>query len=97
MPRKSALPHVKTVRSKGRTYLYFDTGKTDGRGRKIYAKLPPKDSPSFGATYGAMMRPLTAIECLLSGFPMGTLVSAGATQAEVVAAGPVFILDPPPL
>lgn len=54
MPRKTTLPYVKTVRAKGRTYLYFNTGKTDGRGRPIYIKLPPKDSPSFGATYAAM-------------------------------------------
>lgn len=54
MPRKTTMPHVKTVRSKGRTYLYFNTGKQDGRGRPIYAKLPPKDSPSFGAVYAAL-------------------------------------------
>jgi hypothetical protein len=55
MPRKSALPHVKTVRSKGRTYLYFDTGRVKANGGKIYAKLPAKDAPGFGATYAAMV------------------------------------------
>jgi integrase len=55
MPRKTAMPHVKTVRSKGRTYHYFDTGRRNANGAKVYAKLPPKDSPSFGATYAVMV------------------------------------------
>jgi hypothetical protein len=34
------------------------------------------------------MRPITAIECLLSGLPMGTLVSAAASSAVVIEGGP---------
>lgn len=54
MPRKTALPYVKTVRSKGREYLYFDTGRRTATGAKVYVPLPPKGSPSFGSTYAAM-------------------------------------------
>lgn len=40
------LKFVKTVRTKGKTYLYFDTGS--GR----YVRLPDAGSPDFGTKYG---------------------------------------------
>jgi integrase len=46
------LEHVKYVRSKGRLYAYFNTGKKQA-GRAIYARLPDPSSPSFFASYAA--------------------------------------------
>jgi integrase len=45
---------VKTVRSRGHTYQYFDTGK-DVNGKRVYRRMPDKSDPSFGAVYGALM------------------------------------------
>lgn len=46
------LEHVKLVRSKGKTYAYFNTGqKKDGKA--IYARLPDPASPGFFASYAA--------------------------------------------
>ena len=53
MPHK--LPkHVRRVRSKGRDYYYFDTGKRVGT-KKVYAALPSIRSPQFGATYATLL------------------------------------------
>lgn len=54
MARKPLKPeHVKTVRRKGREYLYFNTGqKRDGK--PIYVRLPPLSSAEFWPTYGAL-------------------------------------------
>lgn len=47
------LEHVKTVRAKGHTYLYFDTGeRVDGK--PVYKRLPPPSSPDFGTKYAAL-------------------------------------------
>lgn len=48
------LKYVKHVRSKGRDYYYFDTGKAVD-GKKVWAKLPSIKSPDFGASYAAML------------------------------------------
>jgi integrase len=46
------LPHVKTVRAGGRSYLYFNTGqKADGK--PIYKRLPDMSAPNFWAVYAA--------------------------------------------
>jgi integrase len=47
------LEHVKTVRSKGHTYLYFDTGETVN-GKPVYKRLPEPSSPDFGTKYATM-------------------------------------------
>lgn len=55
MPRKARfLDFVKVVRSKGREYLYFDTGQKDQRGKIIFKRLPGRSAETFGAVYGAM-------------------------------------------
>ncbi len=46
--------HVKRVRSKGREYLYFDTGKKVD-GKKVYARLPALRDAKFGGSYAAML------------------------------------------
>lgn len=48
------LPFVKYVRAKGKLYAYFNTGKKDARGKRIYAPMPPPSSPSFFDTYAVM-------------------------------------------
>lgn len=50
----SLLPHVKRVRSKGRDYLYFDTGTTKPSGATIYARLPDVTDPLFPGRYAAL-------------------------------------------
>ncbi len=48
------LKFVKKVRSKGRDYYYFDTGKAVA-GKKVYARLPDIRAPEFGNTYETML------------------------------------------
>jgi integrase len=57
MPRKQlyALPHVKTVKSKGARYLYFNTGEiVDGKAR--YIALGKEGDPDIGARHSNAMR-----------------------------------------
>jgi len=51
--RRKGLAYTKTVRSKGKVYVYFDTGDKDDRGNPIYKPLP-RDK-TFGAVYAAML------------------------------------------
>ncbi|WP_373928855.1 hypothetical protein QTN93_03370 [Sphingomonas aerolata] len=46
--------YVKRVRSKGREYLYFDTGKVVD-GKRLLTRLPPLRSMEFGGSYAALM------------------------------------------
>ena len=46
--------HVKRVRSKGRDYLYFDTGKVI-EGKKVYVRLPGLRDSAFGGSYAALL------------------------------------------
>lgn len=52
MPPKQ-LPWIKHVRSKGRDYYYFDTGKMVG-GKKVFAKLPHIHEPEFARVYATL-------------------------------------------
>lgn len=45
--------HVKRVRSKGKDYLYYDTGKKVD-GKKVYARLPALRDPGFGGSLAAL-------------------------------------------
>jgi hypothetical protein len=55
MPRKYDR-YVKPVWSKGNLYLYFDTGQTDERKRKIYTRLPDlSDKFAYGTAYAAAL------------------------------------------
>ena len=52
---RALLPkYVKRVRSKGKDYYYFDTGKRVD-GKKVYAKLPDLRDMKFGGSYAALM------------------------------------------
>lgn len=52
--RRKTLAYVKTVRSRGHVYHYFDTGeKADGK--PVYKRLPDKMDPTFGRVYAAML------------------------------------------
>lgn len=55
MPRNKGLLHVKTVRSKGRTYLYFLTGDVTATGKPMMHRLPDPSEPNFGAVYGSLL------------------------------------------
>lgn len=46
--------YVKRVRSKGKEYLYFDTGKVVD-GKRLMTRLPPLRSMEFGGSYAALM------------------------------------------
>ena len=53
MAKLPKIQHVKLVRSKGKTYAYFNTGrKVDGK--TVYVSLPPLSSESFWPTYGTL-------------------------------------------
>ncbi|MCE7797898.1 tyrosine-type recombinase/integrase [Sphingobium sufflavum] len=52
---KISLPHVKRTTAKGRTYYYFNTGKTDEAGKTIFKPLPNPRDPGFGGTYAALL------------------------------------------
>lgn len=54
MPRLPKLQYVKFVRSKGAVYGYFDTGKKDVAGKRIYAPLGKHSSVGFVDSYLAM-------------------------------------------
>lgn len=49
------LKYVKFVRAKGSVYGYFDTGKKDAKGKRIYAPLGKHSSSGFGDRYTTLM------------------------------------------
>jgi integrase len=53
--RLPKLKHVKFVRAKGTVYGYFDTGKKDATGKRIYAPLGRHSAVGFGDSYTAML------------------------------------------
>jgi integrase len=55
VPRLPKLQYVKFVRAKGTVYGYFDTGKKDAAGKRIYAPLGKHASVGFGDSYAAML------------------------------------------
>lgn len=53
---KRALPkHVHRKRSKGYTYLYFNTGRKNAAGKPVLVRLPDYNSNGFGRAYAACM------------------------------------------
>lgn len=48
------LDHIKTVRAKGREYLYFNTGESVD-GKPVYKRLPNRGSLDFGTKYAAYL------------------------------------------
>ena len=55
MAKRPRLPeHIKRVRSRGREYLYFNTGKKNANGQPIRVPVPPMSSPSFWPTYASL-------------------------------------------
>lgn len=55
MPAKMpSLPHVRFVRTKGKIYAYFDTGRKKPSGRQVYVPMPPFGSAGFYDTYASM-------------------------------------------
>ena len=55
MPKRPRLPdHVKRTVSKGRAYLYFNTGKKNASGNPIRIRLPDMASLSFWPTYASL-------------------------------------------
>lgn len=55
MARLPKQKFVKFVRSKGNVYGYFNTGKKDENGKRIYAPMGKVSSPGFQDTYVAML------------------------------------------
>lgn len=48
------LKHVKTVKTRGKEYHYFNTGQRDDKGNVVYTRLPDPASASFFSTYAAL-------------------------------------------
>lgn len=55
--KRRGLPHTKTVRVRGRAYVYFVTTGPDGK--PIRSRLPALDDPQFGASYAAHLAAMT--------------------------------------
>lgn len=55
MRRNHSMPYLKRVRARGKVYGYFDTGRRDDRGRRIYTPLGLLSAPEFGARYAACL------------------------------------------
>lgn len=53
-PKLPSLPHVKYVRTKGKVYAYFNTGKVNAKGVPIYRRLPHPSDVGFFDSYAAM-------------------------------------------
>lgn len=53
MPRNQSIKWTKTVISKGKSYMYFNTGLKTAGGARDYRPLPPRSSPSFWTSYHA--------------------------------------------
>lgn len=54
MAKLPKLEHVKYVRSKGKVYAYFNTGKRTSQGTAIYSPLPHPSDIGFYDSYAAM-------------------------------------------
>lgn len=48
------LKHVKTVKTRGKEYHYFNTGQRDDKENVVYTRLPDPASASFFSTYAAL-------------------------------------------
>jgi integrase len=55
VPKLPKAPFCKFVRSKGAVYAYFNTGKKDASGKRIYAPLGKHSSVGFTDSYRAML------------------------------------------
>lgn len=53
MAKLPSLEHVKYVRSRGKVYAYFNTGRKHN-GKAIYARLPAPSAPDFYEKYAAL-------------------------------------------
>lgn len=73
MRNRGRLPYTKTVRSKGRCYVYFVTGQQQD-GKPILKRLPDKASPQFGATYAAMLAARTRREAVQTELTLPKLI-----------------------
>lgn len=49
------LAYVKRVVSKGHVYEYFDTGRVNERGKKIFTALPARTDIRFGGVYATLL------------------------------------------
>jgi integrase len=54
MAKPPSLAHVKYVRSKGRVYAYFNTGRKVG-GKTVYSRLPDPGTPGFYDSYASLV------------------------------------------
>lgn len=69
------MEHIKRVVSKGKEYLYFDTGQRDDKGKKIYTRLPDRhDKARFGVAHAAMLGHRHRREKLVSELTVTALV-----------------------
>lgn len=55
MAKPPKVDHVKFVKSKGKSYPFFNTGQKRASGATIYVGLPQFASPDFWPAYGAQM------------------------------------------
>ncbi|MBI0474437.1 hypothetical protein D9601_03540 [Sphingomonas sp. MA1305] len=69
------LPYIKTVRSRGKVYEYFVTGKVEG-GKPVLRRLPARQDIAFGRAYAGMVAARHARESAPSAIVMSDLIRA---------------------
>jgi len=69
------LPYIKTVRSRGKVYEYFVTGKVE-RGKPVLRRLPARSDREFGRSYAGMVAARHARENATSAITMADLSRA---------------------
>lgn len=75
------LPYIKTVRSRGKVYEYFVTGKVEG-GKPVLRRLPARDDRSFGRSYAGMVAARHARESAVAAVTMRDLSRAYQLSPE---------------
>lgn len=90
-PKNPRLDHVRYVRSKGKTYAYFNTGKKKPNGQAIYAPMPPPGSTGFLDSWAAMKGARTkraqvpySVADLIREYELSTTYAALAKNTQIL-------------
>jgi len=79
------IPYVRVKKAKGRTYLYFDTGQKDERGKSVLKRLPDLKDPAFGRSLARAQGARTRRAATPNVLTVALLVSMFETSQEYQA------------
>ena len=77
-----SLLHVKHTKAKGRSYYYFDTGRVDEHGNRVWKRLPDPSSREFKATYAALLGHRSSRDKLRTALTLPALVDLYQASAK---------------